>query len=126
MDIWVQMVLWSQLVPVIMIAFGIYFRFYGGPKRINHFFGYRTPMAKINMDTWKFAHTYIGKPLKYAGLILVPITIAAMFFVRGHDAGFIITFAMIAIGVHVAVIIVLIVFTELALRKTFDYNGMRK
>ena len=126
MDIWVQMVLLSQFVPVIMIAFGIYCRNYGGPKRINHIFGYRSPMSKINMDTWKFAHAYIGKPLKYAGLILIPVSIAAMFFVRGHDDGFIITFAMIAIGAQIAVIVVLIVFTELALRKTFDYNGMRK
>ena len=120
------MVLLSQFLPVAMIAFGIYCRNYGGPKRINHFFGYRTPMSKINMDTWKFAHAYVGKPLKYAGLILVPVTIAAMFLVRGHDDGFIINFAMIAICVHIAVIIVLIVCTELALRKTFDNNGMRK
>ena len=126
MDIWVQMALLSQLAPVMMIAFGIYCRNYGGPKRINHIFGYRTPMSKKNMDTWKFAHAFIGKPLKYAGLILAPVSIAAMFLVRGHDDSFIIVFAMIAIGVQVLAIVVFIVFTELALRKTFDYNGKRK
>ena len=125
MDLWASMLVVSLILPVSMIAFGFYCA-KGGPDRINYWFGYRTPMAMINLDTWKFAHIYIGKLLRITWFVLLPVTAAVMLYVRSEPDDFISTFSLAVLGVQVGVVIVHIVFTELALRRKFDYNGKPK
>ena len=48
------------LIPVIMVVFGALFR-KKAPGRINLVYGYRTLRSMKNVDTWNFAHHYIGK-----------------------------------------------------------------
>ena len=56
-------------IPVIMVVISILFR-KGGPKKINHFCGYRTSMSMKNKDTWHYAHSYCAKIWKKMGLVL--------------------------------------------------------
>ena len=41
------------------------------PKKINYFYGYRTPSSMKNQKNWDFAQTYSAKEFAIAGLFLV-------------------------------------------------------
>ena len=43
------------------------------PKKINYFYGYRTPSSMKNQKNWDFAQTYSAKEFTKAGVILVLI-----------------------------------------------------
>ena len=96
------------------------------PKEINYIFGYRTNMSMKNKDTWDFAHKYIGKLWFYLGLILVPITVIPMLLVIGNNEYTISMVGSIICIVALVVLIVSIIPTERALKKTFDKDGNRK
>ena len=96
------------------------------PKEINYIFGYRTNMSMKNKDTWDFAHKYIGKLWFYLGLILVPITVIPMLLVIGGNEDTISMVGSIICIVALVVLIVSIIPTERALKKTFDKDGNRK
>lgn len=108
-----------------MIAFGRSF-LNKAPKEINSIFGYRTKRSMINMDTWKFAHTYIGKLWFICGLILLPLSVVVMVFVFGKETntvgivGGILTFA------QMIPLVGTIFPTENALKKNFDEFGRRR
>ena len=78
------------------------------------------------MDTWKFAHTYIGKLWFICGLILLPLSVVVMVFVFGKETntvgivGGILTFA------QMIPLVGTIFPTENALKKNFDEFGRRR
>ena len=67
---WVFMLIMVLLIPITMIVFGRLFS-NKAPKDINYTFGYRTKRSMMNMETWKFAHEYIGKLWLICGLTLL-------------------------------------------------------
>jgi uncharacterized membrane protein len=95
-------------------------------KKINMAFGYRTNMSMKNEDTWKFAHKHCGKTWWIVGWVLLPVSIAAMFFVLGKDVDTVGLFGGILCAVQVIFLVGSIIPTERALRKHFDKNGNRK
>ena len=125
MGFWIFMLVIDLLFPVIMIVMGRYFM-KTSPKEINYIFGYRTNMSIKNKDTWDFAHKYIGKLWFYLGLILVPITVIQMLLVIGGNEDTISMIGSIICIVALVVLIVSIIPTERALKKTFDKEGNRK
>nr|WP_300325408.1 SdpI family protein [uncultured Anaerostipes sp.] len=112
------------LIPLTMICFGLYFR-HGGPKKINPAFGYRTSRSMKNEDTWRFAHQHCGKIWFRWGILLLIITSVFYFYrlMTSSPAGLSEDKIVIA---QVVVLILSILPTELALRKTFDRQGNRK
>ena len=60
MGFWIFMFAVNLLIPLVMVIFGAIF-IKTAPKKINFLFGYRTERSMKNEDTWKFAHTYLGK-----------------------------------------------------------------
>ena len=96
------------------------------PKEINYMFGYRTNMSMKNKDTWDFAHKHIGKLWFYIGILLIPITVIPMLFVIGGNEDTISMVGSIICIVALAILIVSIFPTEIALKKTFDKDGNRK
>lgn len=122
---WIFMTIMSILTPVIMIIFGNYFRI-RIPKKINHFFGYRTSMSMKNKDTWDFAHKHIGKVWNTGGFILLFASIIAMLFVFGKDEETVGKFATVIILSQCVILLLSLIPTEIALRKTFDKYGKRK
>ena len=107
--------------PVLMLAFGLYSA-KGGPKEISGLVGYRTSMSMKNIDTWKFAHMFIGKILIFVGLALLVISVIAILF-AGEAAVRNGAFFLI---VHILAFVVSIIVTEMALKKKFDSKGNRK
>ena len=80
----------------------------------------------MNMETWKFAHSYIGKLWFICGLILLLPSIAVMYFVLGKDANTVGTVGAILVFVQMLPMIGTIIPTEKALKKNFDEFGRRR
>ena len=122
---WFFMLVCSLLLPVCMSGFGRYFR-NKAPGQINMLFGYRTSRSTKNRDTWEFAHHYFGRLWYRLGLIMLPVTVAAMMPVFGKNIDFVGFYGSIVSLVQIVVMLVPIWFTESALKRTFDEDGKRR
>ncbi len=121
---WFGMVFVVILIPVIMIICGKHYT-NKAPKTINHFVGYRTERSMKNNETWKFAHNYVGKLLFKMGLILLPVSVLPMIFVRGRieEIG---TLGAIISTIQIFPFLISMLLTEKALKDNFDKEGNRK
>lgn len=124
MGFWIWMFIVAILCPTLMIVAGLYFR-KTAPKKINHFFGYRTERSMKNKDTWEFAHKYIGNLWLILGLTLIVPSVVPMFFVIGKSQELISVISLIICVVGLVALIASIIPTEKALKKTFDKDGNR-
>jgi len=122
---WIFMLIMDLLIPFTMIGFGKAF-VNKPPKSINYLFGYRTTMSMKNKDTWEFAHKYCGKLWFKLGVGLLPISILPLLLVFGKDITTIGTIGGIVCCVQIIPLVVSLIPTEIALKKTFDPNGKRK
>lgn len=122
---WIFIMISVLLIPITMIGFGKLFM-KRGPKTINYAFGYRTTMSMKNMDTWSFAHKYIGKIWFACGLILIPVSVIPMLFTIGKDADTIGNAGMVIAILQLIPLLGSIIPTEIALKRTFDKYGARK
>jgi len=95
------------------------------PREINIIFGYRTPASMKTRESWQFAHAYCGRLWRNIGLIILPLSLAAMLFVINKDTNTIGIFGAILSGVQLVFLICPIISTEIALRKNFDEHGNR-
>lgn len=124
MKFWFFMLVINLIFPLTMICWGKYF-IKKAPKEINYIFGYRTTMSMKNKDTWNFAHHYFGKLWFKLGVITLPICIIVMLFVIGKSQDVIGTVSTILCIIQLFPIIIPIIPTEIALKKTFDKDGNR-
>lgn len=122
---WIFMMLADLLVPGIMIGFGSY-SVHHAPKEIGGTFGYRTTMSMLNRETWEFAHHHNGKIWRALGWTLLILTVIALLPVCGRDVDWVGRYAEIVGAVQVAVLLLSIIPTEVALRRNFDRDGRRK
>lgn len=125
MDFWIFMLISNLLIPFSMIFFGIVF-VKKPPKQINFWYGYRTTMSTKNTETWMFAHWYFGRIWRMEGWILLPLAIIAMLFVLGKDTDTVGFYGGGVAMVECVLMLIPIIFTEVALHKRFDSNGNRK
>ena len=119
------MLIIDLLLPFTMTGFGRYFM-KKAPKEINSVFGYRTSMSMKNKDTWEFAHKYFGKVWYICGMVMLPITVIFIFFVIGKNEDCVGSIGGIICGVQLIPLIGSILPTEIALKKNFDKNGIRR
>ena len=119
------MLLTCILLPILMIATGIFFR-YRAPKNINRWFGYRTSRSMKNRDTWEFAQKYFASVFLVLGAIILPFTVAAMFFVMDGNDDAIVLFGTVVLIIQTIGIIFSIIPIERALKREFDDNGNRR
>ena len=122
---WVFMLLMDLLLPATMIGFGTLF-VTKPPEKINYLFGYRTTMSTKNKDTWEFAHKHCGKLWRTLGLILIPVSIIPLLMVFGKDINVIGTVGGVVCGIQIIPLSLSLIPTEIALKKAFDKNGIRK
>lgn len=108
----------NSLIPVTMIIFGILWKSHP-PKSINWAYGYRTSMSMKNNETWKFAHAHNAKIWRWVGTIWLIISIVVMFLFKDNYE--VISIRITFIGL--AIMILSLIPTEMALRKRFDKNG---
>ncbi len=87
----------------------------------NAIFGYKTEMSTKNQDTWDFANQYSGKLLMKWSIPLLVISELVMFLLKPSPktAESMILFQLIPFSV-------ILLYTEKALKKTFDRQGNRR
>lgn len=125
MEMWILNLIIALLVPVFIIIYCSIYR-NKAPQDINGSNGYKTAMSRLNRDTWEFANHYYNKRMRVAGWIMLIISIAAMLFTRGKGEPTASICTPILLGIQLAVLLIAVIPTEIALRKTFDENGNRK
>ena len=125
MGFWLYMLAVSLLIPLTMIFFGRHFMHHP-PKDINSFYGYRTSMSMKSRETWDFAHMYFGKLWFILGLVLLPLSLIAMFFLLGKSVEATGNSSFVIMGVQLVFHVVPIFPTERALKKNFDQFGFRR
>lgn len=108
------------IIPVTMIAIGLYFK-KNAPKNINYFFGYRTKRSMKSRETWAFAHEYCGRLWVRVGIGMSAATAVTVIFVHSFSA-----FGAVLMLAQIIVMIATLPVTERALDRTFDEHGRRK
>ncbi len=106
------------IIPIFMITFGMLWR-ENPPKSINWIYGYRSKRSMKNSKTWKFAHLYQAKLWRWSGIVLLVFSVIfALLFEKNYKEipGWI-------FHIELAVMILSIIPTELALAKKFDKEG---
>lgn len=125
MEFWLFMFLCNLFVPATLILSGKLMQKYC-PKKINSIVGYRTKRSMKNMDTWKFAHDYCGRLWWNIGWVMMVLSILIQlpFLHQTDDTVGII--GGIICTVQCIILVLSILPTELALKKTFNEDGTRK
>ena len=124
MGYWLFMLAVSLVIPLTMIIFGRHFM-HSPPKEINGSYGYRTSMSMKSRETWDFAHRYFGRLWFILGLMLLPLSAAAMLFLLGESVKAIGNSSLIIMAFQLLFLIIPIFPTERALKKNFDQFGFR-
>lgn len=122
---WVFMTASCMLVPVLVILFGKLFA-KKAPPQINHLYGYRTKMSRLNMDTWNYAHHFFGRLWFRMGCVMLPGTVFCMVLLYGRDENTIGTACSVLVAVQVVLLIVPLIRTERELHRIFDAQGRRR
>ena len=110
----------SATVPLIVLVSGLLMR-KGGPKKVNWWIGYRTPMACKNKETWVFAHIHCGKSWIIVSPVLMFLSVGVAVFAGREE----LTLGILMIA-QIAALIISTIPTDIALRKAFDKNGERR
>lgn len=113
----------TTIMSLTMIGFGFLF-VKKPPEEINYVIGYRTPMSTKNRDTWNFAHRYSGKVWIRSGIIIGIISVAFALSLQNYKNYN--QIMLVLIYAQIATLLLVIPLTEIALRKTFHKNGIRK
>lgn len=113
----------TMLVPLEMIVLGNRYR-RKPPKEISDVSGYRTSMSKLNNDTWRYSHNFIGKLWLFLGIILLIITIIIMVVIKNKNNFE--TLATYLTFAQLAIMCITILPTEIRLHKIFDSKGNRR
>ena len=122
---YITMFICNLIMPLIMLIAG-YCMYKHPPKEINGVVGYRSKMSRKNKDTWMFAHDYCGRLWIKLGLfLLIPTIIVQIPFIHSSDDVIGIVTAIIEV-VELTVLIGSILPVEIALKRTFDENGIRR
>lgn len=116
---WWFILLCDCLIPVLMIIAGR-MMWKHCPKQINRAIGYRTKRSMKNMDTWKFAHEFVGKLWWRAGLGLLVLTMLIHFLFYGAGENTLGILCTVAVTVQLIFLIGSIIPTEIALKNHFN------
>lgn len=106
------------IIPIMMLTFGVIWRGHP-PKNIKWIYGYRSFMSMKNHETWKFAHLYQAKVWRWSGVpLLIFSLIFALIFKKGYKE-----IPYWILYTQLAILVLSIIPTELALVKKFDKKG---
>ena len=125
MPFWWWMFICNIIVPIIMAVAGR-LMWVRCPKEINSFFGYRTTRSMKSPDTWKFAHKCAGRLFFIVGLATLVPTVAVQIPFYNSPDNVIGTISVIIMSVQLAIIVLSLIPTEIALKKNFNDDGTRR
>ena len=94
--------------------------YHNPPKKINHFYGYRTQRTMQNKNCWDFANQLFNLSLvRYSGVSLI-VTLLLTFLNPSMMSSW------IPMGLAILTLLVVVMKTEKGLNKNFDKEGNRK
>lgn len=125
MGFWTDMPGIEMLLPLIMIVFGYLFA-RKAPDKINRLYGYRTRRSMMNMDTWSYAHRYLGRLWLVTGMVMLVVTVIMILLAMRFDEDKIDLAAGVITGLQMIPLIGSLFLAESELKKTFDESGRRK
>lgn len=125
MAMWIFMFIMALPVPMIMIIIGKYM-LSTGYKQISDWIGYRTELSKRNMDTWAFAQKYYGRLLYKPGFICLIFVLIVMVSLLGKSTDAVAVGGAVAEILPVGYMLIVIIPTERALKRTFNQDGSYK
>ena len=97
----------------LFIVLGWYFAKFP-PKKINHFYGYRTSRSMKSQEAWDFAQVYGAKKMVWAGWVM--LAVGVMMFPLPFSEN---VKAVLSVVTTVSVSVWMIVVTEKALKNKF-------
>lgn len=109
------------IIPIFMIIIGLLWVIFPNKNR-NVAIGYRTTMSMRSDETWEFAHIYISRMFLWSGLALLVLHIEFNAMSINPYKG---TSRWI-IFIEVAVALMTLILTEIALFRKYDSNGKLK
>ena len=101
------------IVGIIFLVLGTILYFFP-PKKMNHFYGYRTPKSMTNETTWAFAQKYSSVKMIQGGLFLLFVYVIS--FISNFPAS---TDEIIGLITLLGVVIFMIFSTEKAIKTKF-------
>ena len=122
---WWFMFISDLLIPLVMIVGGM-LMWKHTPKKINGIYGYRTSRSMKNLDTWTFAHRYIGRLWWVIGWIILAHTVLANLPFVGKSDDAISVVSTVVLIVQMLILVATVIPTERALKRAFDENGVRR
>lgn len=106
----------GYLVFMLIVSF-IFVKF--PPKKINHFYGYRTRRSMANQKIWKIANEYSAKLMVKITLISMVFPPLLYFMCPEQNL-------LISIIIHTVLLVSSLYFTEKFLNSDFDKDGNPK
>jgi len=91
------------------------------PKTINGIYGYRTPNSMKSQERWDYSQRYSAKEMIKLGGILSLTSLISIFYHPNEVIG-----SIIGISLMITMIIILVMKTERAIKKTFSKNQVRQ
>lgn len=126
MSLWNPVFIYDSVFSLFMMILLGYFLWKHHPKEISVFVGYRTTYSTKSIDTWNFAHEYCGRRLWTMGWILEMIAFIINLHVYGAYDDAVLAIRKILPYIQIAVFIVIIIMTEVSLRRFFNKDGERR
>lgn len=87
------------------------------PKKINHFYGYRTRQSMSSQERWKFAQIYSSKEMIRQGLIFICISLIGLFVSFEELIN-----TMLAMLLIIVSVVLLLFKTEKSIKQKFKEN----
>lgn len=116
------MLLGLLFIPALIVVIGVFWR-QKPPARINWFYGYRTWYSMKSQATWDFAHRYLAELWFKLGLVLAVVAAGYYLVISGFSVRAVEYMVGRMLLVQLALIVIPVVMTEIALRQNFDRNG---
>lgn len=101
------------LAGIIFLVIGTVFYFLP-PKKINHFYGYRTLTSMKSQERWDFAQKYSAIKMIQGSIFLLSVSALIMLIPLSIKQKF-----YIGMGAFVTHVIAIVFFTEIAIKKQF-------
>lgn len=122
---WLFCLYMDLLIPVVLLLLGQRF-LSRPPKSINDFYGYRTTRSMKNQATWDFVHRTCGRLWFRLGLVLLPVSAAAMAPALGRETETVGLWCAAVALIQTAVLVCSIFPVERALKRHFDDFGRKR
>jgi uncharacterized membrane protein len=83
------------------------------PKKINHWYGYRTPKSMKSIENWNLANSYFPKVWVLSTLLFAPIYFVLIFYLDLSKQ----PYPLIAVGLTILIALLTIILTERKLKR---------